>query len=54
MKDVKIKDYTIHDVLEEYLKLKSPISPTIEAWAYADDLSPFSFSTVPGTDYKFQ
>ncbi|MFO7673754.1 MAG: bifunctional metallophosphatase/5'-nucleotidase [Lutibacter sp.] len=54
VKDVEVKDYTIHDVLEAYLKLKSPISPTIEARAYADDLGPFSFSTVPGTDYKFQ
>ena len=54
VKDVKIKDYTIHDVLEEYLKLKSPISPKLDGRAYADDLGPNSFSTVQGTDYKFQ
>lgn len=54
VKDVKIKDYTIHDVLEEYLKLKSPISPKLDGRAYADDLGPNSFSTVQGTEYKFQ
>jgi 5'-nucleotidase len=54
VKDVEIKDYTIHEVLEEYLKLKSPVSPKLEARAYCDYLGPNSFSTVPGTDYKFQ
>ncbi|KKM02328.1 hypothetical protein LCGC14_1785520 [marine sediment metagenome] len=54
VKDVKVKDYTIHDVLEEYLQKNSPVSPVLEGRAYCDYLGTYSFSTVPGTDYKFQ
>jgi len=54
VKDIEVKDYTIHEVLEEYLKLKSPVSPKLDGRAYADDLGLNPFSTVPGTDYKFQ
>ncbi len=54
VKDVEVKDYTIHDVVEEYLKEKSPVSPTLEGRAYCEYLGEYSFSTVPKTDYKFQ
>ncbi len=54
VKDVKVMDYTIHDVLEEYLKENSPVSPTLEGRAYCEYLGTYSFSTVPKTDYKFQ
>ena len=54
VKDVEVMDYTIHDVLEEYLKENSPVSPTLEGRAYCEYLGTYSFSTVPKTDYKFQ
>ena len=52
--DVETKDYTIHEVVEEYLKLHSPISPKMDKRAYCDFLGEKSFSTVPGTDYIFK
>lgn len=52
--DVEVKDYTIHEVVEEYLQTYSPVSPTLDRRAYCDYLGTYSFSTVPGTDYKFQ
>lgn len=54
VKDVEVKGYTIHDVVEEYLKEKSPVSPILEGRAYCEYLGTYSFSTVPKTDYKFQ
>jgi sulfur-oxidizing protein SoxB len=54
VKDVEVMDYTIHDVLEEYLKENSPVSPTLEGRAYCEYLGTYSFSTVPKTEYKFQ
>lgn len=53
-KKIEIKDYTVHDVLEEYLKVKSPIQPKLDDRAKAVDLKKISFSTVPGTNYKFK
>lgn len=52
--DVEIKDYTIHDVVEEYLGKFSPVSPVLEERAYCEALGPYSFSTVPGTEYIFR
>jgi 5'-nucleotidase len=54
VKDVEVKDYTIHEVVEEYLKKNSPVSPTMEGRAYCEYLGTYSFSTVPKTNYKFQ
>ena len=54
VKDVEVMDYTIHDVVEEYLKKHSPVSPKLEGRAYCESLGEYSFSTVPGTEYKFQ
>lgn len=54
VKDVELKDYTIHDVVEEYLKEKSPVSPRLEGRAYCEYLGEYSFSSVPKTNYKFQ
>ncbi|MGY8914261.1 MAG: bifunctional metallophosphatase/5'-nucleotidase [Flavobacteriales bacterium] len=53
VKDVEVKDYTIHEVVEEYLKKNSPVSPTLEGRAYCEYLGTYSFSTVPKTDYIF-
>lgn len=52
--DVETKDYTIHEVVEEYLGLHSPITPKLDKRAYCDYLGEKSFSTVPGTDYIFR
>nr|WP_235996407.1 5'-nucleotidase C-terminal domain-containing protein [Robertkochia sediminum] len=54
VKDVEVMDYTIHDVVEEYLKIHSPVSPVLEGRAYDPSLGKYSFSTVPGTEYVFQ
>ncbi|TDU40467.1 5'-nucleotidase [Gelidibacter sediminis] len=53
VKDVKVMDYTIHEAVEEYLQKNSPVAPTLEGRAYCDYLGTYSFSTVPGTAYKF-
>jgi 5'-nucleotidase len=54
VKDVEVKDYTIHELVEEYLQKHSPVSPKLDGRAYCEYLGEKSFSTVPGTDYKFQ
>lgn len=54
VKDVEIKDYTIHEAVEEYLTKNSSVSPTMEDRAYCKYLGKYSFSTVPKTNYKFQ
>ncbi|NEN24266.1 bifunctional metallophosphatase/5'-nucleotidase [Cryomorpha ignava] len=54
VKDVEFKDYTIHEAVEEYLQKNSPVSPVLDGRAYCEYLGEYSFSTVPGTDYKFQ
>lgn len=54
VKDVEVQDYSIHELVEEYLKKNSPVSPTLEGRAYCEYLGPNSFSTIPGTDYEFQ
>lgn len=52
--DVETKEYTIHEVVEEYLSLYSPVNPQLERRAYCEYLGENSFSTVPGTDYIFK
>jgi len=54
VKDVEVKDYTIHEVVEEYLQKNSPVSPILEGRAYSEYLGKYSFSTVPKTNYTFQ
>jgi 5'-nucleotidase len=54
VKDVEVKDYTIHNAVEDYLAKFSPVSPKLEKRAYCDDLGVHSFSTVPNTKYKFK
>lgn len=54
VKDVEVMEYTIHDVVEEYLQIHSPVSPVLEGRAYDPSLGKYSFSTVPGTKYVFQ
>lgn len=54
VKDVEVMNYTIHDVVEEYLKVHTPVAPVLEGRAYDPSLGKYSFSTVPGTEYVFQ
>ena len=54
VEDVEVKDYTIHEAVEEYLSLHSPVSPKLDGRAYCEYLGEKSFSTVPGTDYIFR
>lgn len=54
VEDVEIKDYTIHNAVEDYLAKFSPVSPKLEKRAYCDDLGVHSFSTVPNSKYKFK
>jgi len=53
VKDVEVQDYTIHEVIEEYLQKHTPVSPTLDGRSYCEYLGEKSFSTVPGTDYEF-
>lgn len=53
-KNVEIKDYTLHDAVEEYLKEKGEVSPVLDGRSQAVDLGPNAYSQVPGTNYKFQ
>lgn len=52
--DIEYKDYTIHEVVEEYLQKHSPLAPQLERRAYCEHLGEYSFSDVPGTNYIFQ
>ncbi|TXK72073.1 bifunctional UDP-sugar hydrolase/5'-nucleotidase [Mesonia sp. K4-1] len=54
VEDVEVKDYTIHNAVEDYLVKFSPVSPKLEKRSYCDDLGVHSFSTVPNTKYKFK
>ncbi|WP_121668097.1 bifunctional metallophosphatase/5'-nucleotidase [Mesonia aquimarina] len=54
VKDVEVKNYTIHDAVEEYLQKFSPVSPKLEKRAYCEELGVNSFSTVPNTAYEFK
>ena len=51
--DTEIKDYTIHDVLEEYLSVKGTIAPKKDGRAIALDLGDNVLSQLPGTNYHF-
>lgn len=51
--DTEVKDYTIHDVMEEYLRHKGTVAPEVEGRAVALDLGPNVLSQMPGTGYHF-
>lgn len=54
VKEVEIKNYTIHDAVKSYLSKFSPVSPQLEKRAYCEQLGVYSFSTVPNTNYEFK
>ncbi|MGO1752619.1 MAG: bifunctional metallophosphatase/5'-nucleotidase [Psychroflexus sp.] len=51
--DPEIHDYTVHDVLAEYLKENENIAPEIDGRAKALDLGENVLSQLPGTNYQF-
>ncbi|WP_114783626.1 bifunctional metallophosphatase/5'-nucleotidase [Botryobacter ruber] len=53
-KDPKVLDYTVHDVIEEYLKTNGTVSPKIEGRAKALDLESPVLSQLPNVDYTFR
>lgn len=53
-KNVEIKDYTLHDAVEAYLKEKQMVSPELDGRALAEDLGAHAFSQMPETGYQFR
>ncbi|MCY4780006.1 bifunctional metallophosphatase/5'-nucleotidase [Sphingobacterium sp. UT-1RO-CII-1] len=53
-KNVKIKDYTLHEAISAYLQEKETVSPHIDGRAIAIDLGVNSFSKIPEKDYFFR
>ena len=52
-KDTQILDYSVHDVIKEYLSIHKTISPVTDGRAKAIDLGDNYLFHLPGTDYKF-
>ncbi|MEJ8803377.1 bifunctional metallophosphatase/5'-nucleotidase [Pontibacter sp. H249] len=53
-KDTKVLDYTIHDVIEEYLKVHGTVAPKTDGRARALDLPSPVLSQLPNVDYVFR
>ncbi|MBF8963934.1 5'-nucleotidase C-terminal domain-containing protein [Pontibacter sp. FD36] len=53
-KDPKVLDYTVHDVMEEYLKKNGTVSPQIDGRAKVLDLESPVLSQLPNIDYVFR
>lgn len=53
-KDPKVLDYTVHDVMEEYLKVKGTVAPKVDERAKALDLKSPVLSQLPNVDYIFR
>lgn len=53
-KDPQVLDYTIHDVMEEYLKVHGTIAPKTDGRAVALDLPAPVLSQLPNVDYVFR
>lgn len=51
--ETKVMDYTIHELLEEYLAHMDTIAPVRDGRAQAIDLGDNVLSQLPGTDYHF-
>lgn len=48
------KSFTLHDVIEEYLKIHSPVAPEVEGRVTATDQPQTLLSQLPGTNYEFR
>lgn len=51
--EVSIQDYTLHDAVTAYLKVKGTVSPKLDGRAIAVDLEGLSFSQMPEVGYQF-
>lgn len=54
VKDPKVLDFSVHDIIEQYLKEKGPVSPKIDGRAIALDLPSPVLSQLPNVDYTFK
>ncbi|MDB5281379.1 MAG: 5-Nucleotidase protein [Bacteroidota bacterium] len=54
VKNVHKLGYTLHDVMEEYLKIHSPVAPKIEGRAVATDAPSTLLTQVEGVNYFFR
>ncbi|MBL7888921.1 MAG: 5'-nucleotidase C-terminal domain-containing protein [Bacteroidia bacterium] len=54
VKDPKILTSTLHEIIEEYLKVHSPIAPKIEGRATATDEPQTLLTQLRGTTYEFR
>ncbi|MFM7672394.1 MAG: bifunctional metallophosphatase/5'-nucleotidase [Bacteroidota bacterium] len=54
VKDPKRLGILMHDVIEEYLKINSPVSPTLENRATATDFPSTLLTQLQGTTYEFR
>ncbi len=52
-RDTKVMEYTVHEVIKEYLKVHPTISPVTDGRAQATDLGDNYLFHLPETDYKF-
>lgn len=53
-KNAEIKNYTLHDAVEEYLEAKGTVSPKLDGRSVAVDLGENAFSQMLETGYRFQ
>jgi 5'-nucleotidase len=51
---VVIQQYTLHDAIEEYLKIKGTVTPKIDGRAIAVDLGTNVFSQMKRAGYQFR
>jgi len=54
VKEPKRLGLLMHDVIEEYLKVNSPVAPTLENRATATDFPPTLLTQLQGTTYEFR
>jgi len=53
VKDPRRQEFTVHQVVTEYLAIHSPVSPVLEGRAVATDAPADLLSQVEGTSYRF-
>jgi S-sulfosulfanyl-L-cysteine sulfohydrolase len=52
--EATIQDYTLHDAVTEYLKVKGTVHPQLDGRAIATDLGSNAFSQMKEGDYRFR
>jgi 2',3'-cyclic-nucleotide 2'-phosphodiesterase (5'-nucleotidase family) len=54
VKNARRLGYDLHQVMEEYLEIHSPVSPKIEGCAIATDAPPTLLTQITGENYQFR